>query len=326
MWDYTGGFGLFENNGSNINTDLNVPLVDSMGLTAPEQVEYIPRPDSTSFYIYSDYIEENIDEDSWMSGGQINFYSEDARLGERSIHWSDANQYNRIGFRFDPVKDLSLLLDYGYGMHFWIRGNAGNPAFHLRFLDTKTDDPDDHPWRMHYNVTHTVVPFDGAWHEVFLPLSSFTEQGSWDNDTWYNPEGKFDWTKIQNFEIVAEVASMNGYEFWFDNIGILDVISSIDNMASLGKQMPGIGTYPNPFRKETTIRYSVRQPGQVELTLYNLSGQVIRILTDGFSAEGIHTISWDGTSETGKKVENGMYVCRFVSGSTIHSTKIILIR
>ncbi|MBL7112514.1 MAG: cellulase family glycosylhydrolase [Bacteroidales bacterium] len=292
MWDYTGGFGIFDG-GNQFESDLNVPLVEAMGLTAPEQVENIVKPDSTGFYIYKDYIGEKIRDDSWMSAGQTSFYDEHARFGEYSIYWTGVDQYNRIGFLFNPVKDLSKLLENDYGMHFWIKGNDATAAFHIRFLDTKTDDPDDHPWRMHYNVTNSVVPFDNAWHEVFIPLSSFTEQGSWDIDTWYNPAGKFDWAKVQTFEIVAEHYSLTGIEFWFDNIGIVDILSSVGQNNLLMKYDTQITSYPNPSREGTTISYFVQKPGPAEISMYDLSGKKIRTLVDGFTSAGLHTITGD---------------------------------
>ncbi len=326
MWDYTGGFGLFEGSGSQFLSDLNVPLVEAMGLTAPEQVENIVEPDSTGFYIYKDYIGENIRDDSWMSSGQTNFYDEHARLGEYSIYWTGADQYNRIGFRFDPIKDLSQLLEHDYGMHFWIMGNEATAGFHIRFLDTKTNDPDDHPWRMHYVVNESVAPWDNEWHEVFIPLSSFTEQGSWDVNTWYNPAGKFDWTQVETFEIVAELYSMTGIEFWFDNIGIVDILSSDEQKNHPFTFNSQLTLHPNPFREETTIRYAVQRSGPVEIGMYDLSGEKIRTLVHGFKSDGVHEITWEGTNEQGTSVQDGIYLCRFTSGPTITATKIIVLR
>ena len=326
MWDYTGGFGLFEDGGSQFQSDLNVPLVEAMGLEAPEQVEYIIEPDSTGFYIYMDYIEEKIRDDSWMSAGQTSFYNERARFGDHCIYWTGAAQYNRIGFRFQPIKDLSLLVQNEYGIHFWIRGNSAGAGFHLRFLDTKTEEPDDHPWRIHYNFNETVVPFDDEWHEVFIPLSEFTEQGSWDIDTWYEPAGKFDWTQIEKFEIVAELYAMTGIEFWFDNIGIVDILSSVGQNNLLMKYDTQITSYPNPSREGTTISYFVQKPGPAEISMYDLSGKKIRTLVDGFTSAGLHTLTWDGRNEHGTMVEDGIYLCRYVSGETIQASKIILIK
>jgi len=60
-WDYQGGFGLFKK-GSNeqFNYDLNIPLVQDLGLIAPPQQVYVLTPDQVGFDIYTDFIGEKI--------------------------------------------------------------------------------------------------------------------------------------------------------------------------------------------------------------------------------------------------------------------------
>ncbi len=56
-WDYHGAFGLFEEFGNDLfDHDLNIKLLESLGLNVPVQSELIINPDTTGFSIYSDYI------------------------------------------------------------------------------------------------------------------------------------------------------------------------------------------------------------------------------------------------------------------------------
>ena len=48
--------------------------------------------------------------------------------------------------------------------------------------------------------------WDGTWHHVRVPLADFREHGSWDNG-WFNPQGLFDWTGVDRFEIVSDDTS-----------------------------------------------------------------------------------------------------------------------
>lgn len=61
MWDYEGGFGLF-GKGSNemFEHDLNIPLVEALGLIPPAQTPFAVTPEKTGFDIYTDYIAENV--------------------------------------------------------------------------------------------------------------------------------------------------------------------------------------------------------------------------------------------------------------------------
>jgi len=92
----------------------------------------------------------------------------------------------------------------------------------VRFVDTKTDDPADHPWRMRQVISTNIAPRDGQWHHVRLPLQDLTEQGSWDNETWYNPQGDFDWAAIDALVFDAQQGNLQGVQLWFDDIRITE--------------------------------------------------------------------------------------------------------
>jgi len=95
---------------------------------------------------------------------------------------------------------------------------------------------------------------------------------------------------------------------------------------------PGIktglqGTYPNPFNPATTIAWSIEKDGPVTLAVYDISGRRIRTLIDGKMTEaGSYTATWDGLDDRGNNVSSGVYFCRFLSGETASSTKMILLR
>jgi ligand-binding sensor domain-containing protein len=68
--------------------------------------------------------------------------------------------------------------------------------------------------------------------------------------------------------------------------------------------------YPNPFNPETAIQYSLDKPQHVRLSIYNLNGQLIRIIENGDKLAGAHTVSWDGKDENGLVVSSGVYLYR----------------
>ncbi|MDX1940005.1 MAG: T9SS type A sorting domain-containing protein, partial [Saprospiraceae bacterium] len=245
-WDYHGGFGLYNENGNDLfDHDLNVPLLQALGMNAPPQTEFILKPDSIGFSIYTDYIESKIFESSYSSG-TLDFYSQtQPNNGEHCLYWSGAEQYNVIGFDFKPNKDLSYLLNNNYALDFWIRGDSPEKTFDIRFVDSKNNDPNDHPWRIGVTIDESLAKWDNQWHHVRIPLKNFTEQGSWDNNNWYNPQGKFDWKAVDRLEIVSEQGALQNVKFWFDQIQILNDVTTfivnIDNEIN-------IKIYPNPTK------------------------------------------------------------------------------
>ncbi|NIS16128.1 MAG: hypothetical protein GWN00_35175, partial [Aliifodinibius sp.] len=52
--------------------------------------------------------------------------------------------------------------------------------------------------------------------------------------------------------------------------------------------------YPNPFNSSTVIEYAVPYDGHVVLDVYNILGQKVVNLVDGYQRRGDHTILWDG--------------------------------
>ncbi len=223
IWDYQGGFGLFEKGTNELfDYDLNVPMVEALGLTAPPQQEFVLTPDVNGFDLYLDYIAPKIVDASWQNERLLDYYCTDNPTdGEFCIHWTGVDQYGCLALRFSPVKDLSVLVDKGCAIDFWIRCNQSNARIDMRFVDTKTNEPDDHPWRMRYRIDQNTAVLDGQWNHLHIPLDTFTEHGSWDNG-WYNPTGKFDWTAIDHFEFVAEYNDLDEIHFYFDNIRIVE--------------------------------------------------------------------------------------------------------
>ncbi|MBN2444979.1 MAG: glycoside hydrolase family 5 protein [Spirochaetales bacterium] len=223
MWDYTGTFGLFKMGTSELfEYDLNTDVIKALGLNPVEQKEFILTPDNTGFDLYNDYIEPKVIESGWVKNGILDFYSEtDPFQGKYCIYWTGVDQYSRIGFSFKPIKDLSQLVKEGYAVDFRVRGNSLSAQFDIRFVDTKTSAPGDHPWRIRMVMDSDNVVWDGTWQHIQIPLSSFTEQGSWDNK-WFEPRGAFDWTAIDSFEIVAENHALKNIQLWFDAIRIVD--------------------------------------------------------------------------------------------------------
>jgi endoglucanase len=218
-WDYEGGFGLFQKNSNDLfEHDLNIPLVQALGLIAPAQTPYVQTPDLTGFDVYTDYIAGNVRNTSYFGHGTLDFYcGTTPEDGTYCIYCTGFDQYNAIGFQFHPSKDLTMLVSQGYLLDFWVRGDTPGARFDARFLDTKTSDPQDHPWRMNATIDQSLAPWDRQWHHVLVPLRSFVDGGSWDN-AWFPPAGRFDWSAVDSFQIVSEYHDFVGMQFWFDDI------------------------------------------------------------------------------------------------------------
>ena len=84
--------------------------------------------------------------------------------------------------------------------------------------------------------------------------------------------------------------------------------------------------FPNPFNPQTAMRFTLPQSGQVSLKVFDLGGQVVRVLVAQNMSAGVHTITWDGRDNKGRQVASGTYFARLRSGSFSATRKMMLVR
>ncbi len=310
-WDYQGGFGLFEK-GSNelFDYDLNVPLLEALAMQVPPQQPYIKQPKTTGFLIYDDYIGEGIVDASYPGDGMLDYYHEaDPKVGAKNIYWTDVAQYNAIAFDFKPDLDLSLLATHDHVLEFWVKGNTPGVMFDVRFIDTKTG-ASDHPWRMGKTINNTFALWDGEWHKISIPLKDMEEKGSWDAE-WFPPEGKFDWTSVDRFEIVAEHQALTNIDFWFDDIRVSgEEVPYEPPITNVGEELNPIRfqVYPNPMKEQAAIQFFLSKEEHVSVDIYSVAGQKVETLTNGMLSAGEHILSWKGNNVNGSLSPAGMYI------------------
>ena len=86
-------------------------------------------------------------------------------------------------------------------------------------------------------------------------------------------------------------------------------------------------SYPNPFNPATTIEYTVAERSKVSLSIYDVSGRLVRVLVDGTLHEpGAYRTHWDGSTVTGSTAASGVYFCVIRNGEGTQSRKVILLR
>lgn len=85
---------------------------------------------------------------------------------------------------------------------------------------------------------------------------------------------------------------------------------------------------PNPFNPSTLIRYSLGEPGEVELSIHDVSGRQVATLVRGIMEAGDHAVSWDGRAEDGRDLSSGIYFVQLRGDDTgvTETQKITLLR
>lgn len=86
------------------------------------------------------------------------------------------------------------------------------------------------------------------------------------------------------------------------------------------------GNYPNPFNPRTRIDFSLAKEGPVELAIYNIGGELVRVLVDETLSAGPHHIYWDGKHKSGQRIAAGLYFYRLLADDYESVKKMLLLK
>ncbi|WP_010662674.1 choice-of-anchor U domain-containing protein [Marinilabilia salmonicolor] len=88
--------------------------------------------------------------------------------------------------------------------------------------------------------------------------------------------------------------------------------------------------YPNPFTGQTKIGYQLNSPARVIISVFNLSGEKVKILVSQNMPQGKHEIFWDGRDNSGKSLNSGIYFYQMEviseNGGTSKMKKMVLLQ
>lgn len=146
---------------------------------------------------------------------------------------------------------------------------------------------------------------------------------------------------LASFSVLGEdtVGILSGGSY-ISTIGLASVIFT-PLASNAGEPVPTVNTaevsiisYPNPFNPDRpesiTIAYKMTQDVDVKVYIFDITGQLMRTITVSSSnrgPDGLSRVSWDGKSNFGEVVENGVYLVRIVAGGTTAArTKIMVLK
>ena len=79
--------------------------------------------------------------------------------------------------------------------------------------------------------------------------------------------------------------------------------------------------YPNPFNPSTEIYFSIPKSGHITITAFNLNGQQVEIIFDGYQEIGLHSYSWYANNHP-----SGVYYIKLSDGRNQHLEKVLLLK
>jgi len=79
--------------------------------------------------------------------------------------------------------------------------------------------------------------------------------------------------------------------------------------------------YPNPFNPSTNIKYSVPQPSQVQIKVYDVLGNEIETLVNEEKPAGTYELTWNAAN-----LSSGIYFYQLKAGEYVNTKKMILLK
>lgn len=178
-----------------------------------------------------------------------------------------------------------------------------------------------------WHNSHADICIDGGgrmwagWWEtagIYCPnyaiLGSFYEGGVWDRISWVDYSAGTCWGGYPSIACGDE-------EVWMvwqsEKEGDCNIYSSYCQPTVLNETTPPpaagsstIHSYPNPFTISTSITWWLRNDSPTALSIYNIQGELVWTWLCPAQNAGVHTVVWDGTDNSGRKVSAGPYFLR----------------
>ncbi len=133
--------------------------------------------------------------------------------------------------------------------------------------------------------------------------------------------------KQQIIDISMAYGVISAFTSFYDEYGI-DGEEDETGEAAPSASYKLLGNYPNPFNPSTTIRFQVNRKIDeiVKVKIYNVKGQLVRVLALHIDSPGMYELVWDGRDMNKKLCATGTYFYTIDFGNAILSSKMLMLK
>jgi hypothetical protein len=101
-----------------------------------------------------------------------------------------------------------------------------------------------------------------------------------------------------------------------------DGVNAAPALPTTPQLMPAM---PNPLQASTLLRFSLPVDAAVDLRVFDVQGQQVRVIASGPFGAGEHRLSWNGNDESGRMVAPGVYFLRMQAAGATRTQRVVLI-
>lgn len=149
-----------------------------------------------------------------------------------------------------------------------------------------------------------------------------SETSNWERISFVNGNGNSNSPK--EYSYIDQTANTGKYLYrlkQIDNDGAYSYSKVVEVEFNRVTEYSLSQNYPNPFNPITTISFTLPLSGNVKLTIFNLLGQEIKTLTNGFKEAGIYTFNFDA-----KNLNSGIYLYKIEANGFTQTRKMTLVK
>ncbi|MEQ8525277.1 T9SS type A sorting domain-containing protein [Gracilimonas sp.] len=131
------------------------------------------------------------------------------------------------------------------------------------------------------------------------------------------------WDNLEEQEVTLRIDdNMDGRYENSENLTSIATSSEENEQTEELPQRFNLGqNYPNPFNPSTTIGYSLPEPAEVEIKVYDMLGREVKTLVNDFRNAGQHKVTFDSGN-----LSSGIYIYKIRAGNYTNSKKMTLLK
>jgi len=165
-----------------------------------------------------------------------------------------------------------------------------------------------------FNQTKYGLVRNGDWGQASIPVEDI--------------RGEFIDLRMLSYEFVILEVNGASCQFALDDIYWSGggALITVLNKNILSDEFIVNDNYPNPFNPVTSITYQIPFDADVNITIYDMNGRVIKTLLDGKQSAGHKSILWNAKDNKNELVSAGIYLYTIKAGNYRKTRKMVLIK
>ena len=132
---------------------------------------------------------------------------------------------------------------------------------------------------------------------------------------------------LMNIAIEPSIASsFTETEMELDYVRVYEASILSSQAETVPNDFNVIQNNPNPFNPVTTLRYKLPRESFVNITIYNMLGNLVNNLVSQKQIAGYKSVQWNATNNKGQSVPAGVYLCTIQAGEFRQTKKMVLLK